>query len=93
MNPFKNIKHKYTIQFRKTMNFIGINHWQEVTDTCLVGTLQKLQEKHQFDVISINFSTAVSCEIVIKCKKASIQHIVMDYCTMLDNKISNIAWK
>ena len=45
---------KYKLNFKKQYQTLGIGVWEEVTDSSLMAVLLRLQEKYNFEILSIN---------------------------------------
>ena len=91
-NIFK--RKKYTLKFEKAYQATGWSSWEEVTDACLLATLLKLQEKYEFEIISYQFKECFSVSyITIKCDKKDKQTIFMEYCMMLNKRITKCSVK
>lgn len=84
---------KYKIRFRKKYNYVTWGYWREVSDSYLLDILFKLQEKYNFEIISIRLkkhTDGFSC-IKIKCNKKDKQKIFTEYCIYLGNNIIELV--
>ena len=46
---------KYKLKFRKQYQPLGIGVWEEITDSSLMAVLLRLQEKYNFEILSVKF--------------------------------------
>ena len=84
---------KYKLKFKKQYQAIDIGVWSEITDAALMYTLQKLQEKYNFEIVSVSFKDCFSYSCIkIKCHKDDRCKIFGEFCTMLNGQITAISY-
>ena len=47
---------RYKLSFKKSYQAIDIGIWQEITDSTLMAVLLRLQEKHDFKILSVKLA-------------------------------------
>lgn len=90
----KNIfnRRKYKIKFEKAYQTAGCGSWYEVTDDYILQVLLDLQEKYDFEIISVQLrETFHQSKITIKCKKEDKNKIYMTFCTKLAKNIEKVT--
>ena len=84
---------KYKLKFKKTYQPLGIGVWTEVTDASLINVLKILQDKHQFEIISVKFKDCFSRSCIkIKCNKDDRYKIFNDFCALLGPNITEVTY-
>lgn len=83
---------KYTMKFKKNYMDAALYGFDEVPDSYLTSALLELQEKYDFEIVSMKFNNCFnfSC-IKIKCHKKDKQKIFMEYCMSLKDLICNVS--
>ncbi len=85
-------RRKYTIKFEKAYQSAGWGSWYEVKDDYILQVLLDLQEKYNFEIISVQLREVFrQSKVIIKCKKKDKNKICMDFSIKLTNKIKKIA--
>ena len=84
---------KYKLKFRKHYKTLGIGVWEEVTDSSLMAVLLRLQEKYNFEILSVKFKDCFhTSHIKIKCDKDDRCKIFSEFCLILNKQITEIEY-
>ena len=82
---------KYTISFEKSYQLMKYSNLTKVTDAHILHTLLNIQDKYDFEIISIKLKDALyRSKIVIKCDKEYKNKIFIDFCIKLSGQIEKI---
>lgn len=85
-------RRRYTLRFMKSYQWVDWGSWKEVSDTFVLYVLSELQDKYDFEIVSVKLKDCFSwSKIVIRCAREDKSKIFFDFSTRLSGHIEKIS--
>lgn len=84
-------KRKYRITFSKFYQPVYWGVWKEVTDAHILSVLNRLKDKHDFEIVSFDIKDCFhKSRVTIRCEKKRRNDIFIEFCNILSGQIENV---
>lgn len=84
-------KRKFKITFSKVYQPVYWGVWKEVTDAHILYVLNKLKDKHDFEIMNFDIKDCFhKSKVTIRCEKKCRNDIFIEFCNILSGQIEKV---